>query len=164
MMQNVAFVVVAFIGGFIFQAIWWRVSRPSLSSILLIFALVYAALSVTAWHWNILQVGAAEYSELTLLYLTVLLSHTILCSAVQARSPTLSIVTCIADHGEYGCPDDELKRRFLAQDAIMDRLKLMERSGLIAIAGGRCAVTGKGLLFARLFEFGARFFGLAKGG
>jgi hypothetical protein len=47
---------------------------------------------------------------------------------------------------------------------MMDRLRLMETSGLVHIADGRCTLTGKGLLFARLFEFGARVFGLAKGG
>jgi hypothetical protein len=163
-MQNIALVAAALACGFIFQVAWWRIRGPSLASISLLFALAFAGLSLACLRWGVQSVGLVDYARLTLFYVSIVLSYTILCSAVQARSPTLSIVTCIADYGENGCPDAELKRRFLAQDAIMDRLKLMEAGGLVAIAGGRCTLTGKGLLFARLFEFGARFFGLGKGG
>jgi hypothetical protein len=163
-MQNMAFVAIALATGFIFQVAWWRLRGPSLSSILFLFALVFAALSVAGLHWGILNPSPADYARLTLLYVSVVLSYTILCSAVEARSPSLGIITCIADYGKHGCPKDELIRRFIAEGAMIDRLRLMEDSGLVVIAGGRCALTRQGLLFARLFEFGAQFFGLAKGG
>lgn len=164
-MRNVGFLIVALAGGFIFQVAWWRVRGPSISSVLALFALSFVGLSVAGLHWGILIVGVVDYVRLTLLYISVVLCYAILSSAVAVHSPTLSMITYIADCGRRsGCPEDELMRRFLSQGAMTNRLKLMEAGGLLRIADGRGALTNKGSFFARVFEFAAHFFGLPKGG
>ena len=163
-MQNVAFIAVVLAIGFVCQLVGGRVRGPSLSSIPILFALVFVVLGATALLWGVFDLAPADYTRLALLYGALVLGYTILCSAVVARSPTLSIVTDIASSGPFGCPEEDLIARFLAADAMMDRLRLMEKTGLVHIANGRCTLTGKGALFALLFEFSGQVFGVAKGG
>jgi hypothetical protein len=163
--QNIAFVGAALVAGFVFQIAWWRVRRPSISSVLVLFTLAFVCLSVLSLHWDILRVSPAQYARLTLLYVSVGLSYTIVCSAVEIPSPTLSLFKYMADRsGAQGCTEGELMRSFLAQDAMADRINLMASSGLVRVANGRCALTKKGFLFARLFEFAAKLFSLPDGG
>jgi hypothetical protein len=164
MMKNIAFLALALAGGFIFQVVWWRIRRPSISSVLFLFALVFIGLSMTGLCLGILNLGPADYVRLTLLYISVTLSYAIVCSAVEVRSPTLSIITYIADRGRCGCRERELMQHFLAQGALADRIELMEVGGLVRIVERNCALTNKGLPFAHLFEFAAQFFDLPKGG
>lgn len=164
-MHNIAFVAIALTGGFTFQVIWWRIHRPSISSVISLFSLVFVVLSVAGLYWGVLNVGIADYARLMLLYVSIVLSYTIVCSAVEVPSPTVSIITYVADRDRrYGCPEKELVQHFLTLDAMADRLKLMEVGGLVRIVDGRCILTNKALSFARLFESAARFFGLPKGG
>jgi len=162
--QNMAFVAIVLSVGFICQIVWWRLRGPSLSSILVLFAAVYLVLSVACVRYGLLSFSAADYARVSALFASVVLAYTIVCSAVEARSPSLSIITCIAGCGQRGCPEEDLTTRLLAEDAMRDRLRLMEVSGLVHIADGRCTLTGKGAFFAHLFEFGGRVFGVAKGG
>jgi hypothetical protein len=163
--RNVGCLIIAFAGGLTLQIAWWRIRGPSISSVLSLFALSFVGLSLAGLHWNILNVGLSDYAALMLLYIAVVLSYAILCSAIEAPSPTLSIVTYIADFGQRsGCPEDKLMRSFLSRGDIANRLKLMEAGGLIRIADGRGTLTNKGSFFARVFEFAAHCFGLPKGG
>jgi hypothetical protein len=166
-MHNIAIVSIALIGGFLLQIVWWRIIGPSLSSVLLLFVLVFATLTAGGLHFGILDLQAADFCRLTLLYTSVVLSYTCVCTVleVEVPSPTASIITYIADcDREGGCSDDDLIRHFAAQDALLDRLNRMAESGLLRITDGICTLTGKGVFFARLFDFAARLFGLSKGG
>jgi hypothetical protein len=163
--RNVGYLIIAFAGGFAFQIAWWRMRGPSISSVLWLFALSFVGVSLAGLRWNFLNVDMAEYAALALLYISTVLSYAILCSAVEVPSPTLSLVTYIADFGrQSGCPQDKLLQRFLSQGDAASRLKLMETGRLVQIADGRATLTNRGWFFARVFEFAARFFGLPKGG
>jgi hypothetical protein len=61
MMKNIAFLALALAGGFIFQVVWWRIRRPSISSVLFLFALVFIGLSMTGLCLGILNLGPADY-------------------------------------------------------------------------------------------------------
>jgi hypothetical protein len=163
-MISIGLVAVALIVGFLLPVVWWRVRGPSLSSVLLLFTLFYVLLSVAVLHWDLISVGAADYARLTLLYVSLVLGYTIVCSAVEASSPTLGIIEHLAKRGRDGCPESELMQRFLDQDSAWDRIKLMEVGPLVRIEAGRCTLTNKGLLLARLFQLAAQFFGLPQGG
>ena len=120
---------------------------------LFLFALAFIGLSMTGLCLEILNLGPADYVRLTLLYISVTLSYAILCSAVEVRSPTLGIITYIADRGRCGCPERELMQHFLAQGALADRIELMEVGGLVReFVERNCALTNKGLLFAEFIR------------
>ena len=115
-MRNIGCLIIAFAGGLAFQIAWWRLRGPSISSVLSLFALSFVGSSLAGLHWNILNVGLADYAALTL-YGSVVLCYAILCSAIEVPSPTLSMITYIAEVGRRsGCPEDKLTRHFLSQD------------------------------------------------
>src|SRR5262249_291153 len=96
-MPNVAFLALALAVRFLVQVAWWRVRGPSLPSVLLLFLLSFVALTVAALRLGVVNVALTDYVRLTMFYVSVILSYTIVCSLIDARSPTLSIVTYIAD-------------------------------------------------------------------
>lgn len=165
-MWNIVFVAGALVVSVVLQAVWWRVRVPKrqIISLLLLYPLVFLVATLPGLYWGILDVGLADYARLSLLFVSIVLTYATIFSAVEVRSPTLSIVSYIADGGPQGRPQDELTRRFVGEGGMMERLELMELSGLIRIDNGRCELTEKGFLFARLFQFGATFFGLTQGG
>ena len=165
-MLNIAFVATALILALVCQIVWWRMHRPSrqIFSIILLFPLVFLAVSLAGLHWGVLSVGLADYARLVLLYVSLVLTYAIMFSAIEIPSPALSIISYIADSGQQGRLQGELTRHFAGQDGMMDRLKLMEISGLIRIEKGCCELTAKGLIFAHIFRFGAQLFGLHQGG
>lgn len=164
-MKNIAFVAIALVAGFLLQVAWWRILRPSISSVLFVFALAFVLVCAPLLYWGLLDRSAADFARLTLLFISVALAYTTICPTIEAPSPTLTMIAHLGDRGrEIGCPEDELFRRFIAQDGLTERLKLMQYGGLIRIVDGACSLTKKGVLIARLFEFAAKLFGLPKGG
>jgi hypothetical protein len=165
-MQNIGFVIATFAVAFGCQVVWWRVRRPGrqIFAILVLYPVVLL-LTTGAGLWSgLLDVDVIAYARLALLYLASVLSYAIVFSAVEVASPTLNIVSFIADKEPEGCPEGELRRRFMGEDEVMGRLRLMEVGGLISIESQRCHLTRKGAFYARLFGLGALLFALPQGG
>jgi hypothetical protein len=162
-MRNLGFVAVALFAGFIIQILWWRMRRPRIIDVPVIFALVYAGLSWAGIRFGILDFGLADYVRLTSLYASFVVIYLIACAAIEVPSPTLSVIKYIAESGGNGCTEHELMQRLLSQDSLLARLQLAQAGGLVEIVNGRCMLTPKGLFLARVFKFGAEVFGLPKG-
>jgi hypothetical protein len=164
--KNIGFVATALAITFALQVVWWRVRRPAggILALLTLFALVFAILSVAALRLGVLDDGPADFARLALLYGSLALTYTILFSAVDAPSPTLSLVRCIADSGAGGCSEAELQRRLVDQDDMASRIRLMELGGMIRIENGLCKLTAYGVFLTRIFRLGAQALGLPQGG
>jgi hypothetical protein len=164
-MDGIILVALSLAIGFILQVVWWRVFGANISSVLFLFLSAFAGMIIASFYGGLLSLSLADYVRLALLYLSVVLAYSAVCSAVEVPSPTLSMIIFIAQRAKTGgCREDDLVQGFIAQGSVGSRLKLMESSGLIGISDGRCALTKKGFLVGRLFEFSARFFDLPIGG
>jgi hypothetical protein len=165
-MQNITVIVATLAVAFAAQVAWWRRRPPArqIFNILWFFPAVFLVASLAAVHQGLLDVDAAGYARLALLYLSLVLCYAIVFSAVEVSSPTLSIVSYLAGKGMRGCAPDDLTERFMREGDMLGRLKLMEVGGLVAMRDESCRLTPKGLFYAKLFAFAARFFGLPRGG
>jgi hypothetical protein len=163
-MRETAFIVIVFIVGFVLQIAWWRMRAASLVSVLTIFCLVYVVLAIVGQSFGLLQLSILDFIRITLLFSTVLLSYTIICSTFQLPSLSLRLIAHIAELSRSGgCPEDALTQ-FASENILSDRIDLIAESGLVHITGGVCTLTRKGAFYARLFELGAVLFDLPRGG
>jgi hypothetical protein len=147
----------------------WRVFVPrrQFMALLLIFAFVPAAIIAAAAATGIppaFRVAAPDMFRLALFYVSCSLVYICLYSAIEIPSPTLTIVSVIADHGADGRSEQEIASALMQNDDVGLRIGAMVRSGLITVDRGFCRLTGKGRLLAGLFELASVVFGLPPGG
>jgi hypothetical protein len=163
-MRETAFIVIVFTLGFALQIAWWRMRTASLASVLTIFCLVYVVLVIVGNSSGLLHLSILDFIRITLLFLSGLLSYTIICSTFQLPSLSLQLIVHIADLTRTGgCPEDALAQ-FTSENVLSDRIGLIAESGLVHITDGVCTLTRKGAFYARLFELGAVLFDLPRGG
>ena len=155
---------------FIVHLIIWRVHIPTrpMLALLGIFALtpvlvvsIYAASNTLAEPAEISLSGAVR---VLLFYLSCSLAYISLYSAIEVQSPTLAIVAHVASCGSVGCSEAELAEAMPESGSVIERIRLMEVGRLISISEGQCKLTPEGRLWAGLFEYASKFFGLPLGG
>jgi hypothetical protein len=162
-MNEIGLIFAAMVVGLAIQVVWWRVKDASLTSVLVIFSLAVAsALAVGSIG---LDMPTVDIVRVALFCVSMVLSYTIICSALMASSPSLGLMTYLATFPNgSGCSQADLMKYFAAEEGISDRVARMADDGLVCVVDGVCTLTGKGVFYARLFEFAARLFGLPRGG
>jgi hypothetical protein len=155
---------------FIAHLVIWRVcavKRPILA-LLGIFAaapLLTALISGgIAIHPVPPSLSVTDIVRIALFYVSCALVYICVYSAIEAQSPTLAIVTCIASRGGAGCTEPELAELLTAETGLRERIGLMEAGGMVVLSGDRCALTPQGRLWARVFESAGNLFVLSLGG
>ena len=154
---------------FLVHVLLWRlfVPRRQFIALLAIFAVVPAAIIAAAAATGILpvfRVPAPDIFRLALFYVSCSLIYICLYSAIELPSPTLTIVSVIADHGGGGCSEGEIADALMQNDDAGVRIGAMVRSGLLVVEDGLCRLTRKGRSLAGLFELASVVFGLPAGG
>lgn len=155
-----------FAGSFVLQAVLWRIWLPrrQMPALFLLYAIVpVAAVIVAALTGHLPALAPAEALRTAVLYLALMLAYVTLYSAIEMQSPTLAIISYVADAGSAGCSDAELAAQFGIDTELSQRLTLMDQAGWIRCAGDTLQLTAKGRFYAEMFENIARVFGIARG-
>lgn len=96
-------------------------------------------------------VSLAEYIQISLFFVSLTLVYMITYSALEADSPSLVIVTTIANAGPNGldkqCFDELMNDNILVKPRIRDLLL----NKMAKMDGDKYVLTPKGVLFARIF-------------
>jgi hypothetical protein len=110
------------------------------------------------------RLTASELSQVGVYLLALTFSYLITYTAIEADSPSLVITSAIASTDAVGLTQNELYRRLDDELLILPRVEDLVRDGWVRCEAGRYRLTGKGLMFARLFGAYRRLLGLGKGG
>lgn len=130
-------------------AVWRsRVPRRQLGTLVVLFAAVLVAgliagafYSWTSWVRPILAIG---------LYGSYVVVYVILFTAIEADSPTLTILGLIQARGDRGISHDELARIMAEHPYFQIRLGQMLRDGMAVKTGDRLVAGQHGHLLAKL--------------
>jgi len=100
-----------------------------------------------------------------ILYVTsLILAYMITYSAIEADSPSLTLVLKISQAGEKGLGPDEIAQAFNDELLIKPRLNDLITDKMVYMSGNGYRLTGKGIFLAKLFAFHRRILLLQKKG
>lgn len=155
---------------FIVHLVIWRVhiSKRPMLALLGIFGvtpvLVISICVASNAFPGLAGITLSSALRVLLFYLSCSLAYICLYSAIEVQSPTLAIVAHVASCGSTGCSETELANAMPDNDSIMQRIGLMEAGGVISISEELCKLTPVGRLWAGVFEYTSKIFGLQLGG
>lgn len=108
------------------------------------------------WPW--------DYVQVAMFHISMTLGYVVAYSAIENRSPSMKILTFVADGGEEGRSRREVQE-LLGQDSPLEvRIEAMLRDGMVKRTDGGLTLTGKGDRWATAFSQWANLIGLGKGG
>ena len=153
-----------------FLAHWllWRVRIPSrqTAALLVIFSTVLLiGLMSSAWWppaWRFTSVW--EVIHVAIFHGAAMLAYVVAYSALEERSPSMTILSRVADSGSRGQSREELQSMLVNVSPVEIRLAAMVRDGMVRDDGGRIVLTAKGRAWANTFTMWRRMLRFRLGG
>jgi hypothetical protein len=152
----------------------WRIRRPAGQYVALaILAVGVLAVTLAAPRIAAGALGAAldwlprsplEHVTAIGLYASLVLSYVTTYSAVQADSPTMTILLDIERSGAAGCTRDELRARLDDRVLVVPRLDDLVAGRLVRLEHGRYVVTSGGIAMSAPHVAFRRWLKMEKGG
>lgn len=155
---------------FTVHLLWWRIRLPrrQTAAILTVFlgTLCVGVICVSyvpflAW-WR--PVGWLQIIHVVQCVVAFSLAYVVAYSAIEERSPSMTLLTFVSAAGERGRTEEELRAVLAGMSPTRKRLQAMIRDGMITLTGDEYRITSKGRAWAGLFGTWRRMAGLAKGG
>lgn len=152
----------------------WRTRRPraqyaglvllAVAVLALQFAIVAMVPRSVGWLAPVIPATPAEYVSFLILYVALALSYIFVYSAVQADSPSLSILLRIERAGRAGVTLGELETEFSDEVLVLPRLDDLISSKLARMRGWRYVIGSQGAMLAAVHSFYRTLLKLRKGG
>lgn len=163
-----------FLFAFAAQVVIWRRRRPRAQYAGLL-RLYLGALAVATAGLVVARLARLEaarglplepldYATFVQFYVALVLAFGTTYSAVQADSPTMSILLAVAAAGGRGLGLAELLDRFPDRVLVVPRLDDLVAGGLARLRDGRYVIGPRGVLLARTFVVFRRVLGMERGG
>ena len=170
-MKILLFSIAISVFAFTIHWIVWRIAVPrrQTRALLTIFAVVPVCLCfvwllcpgfipvwrpATAWEW--IHFGT--------FYVAVMLAYVVVYSAVEERSPSMTLLSYVAAAPATGRTRQELEAVLGNASPVEIRLDALSRDCMVEEDGDVCRLTIKGTRWAATFESTRRFLGFGQGG
>lgn len=168
--MRIALVAVTLSGtAFMLHWLLWRVRIPNRQTVALltiftgtlIFGLAVAVTRYSA-AWGLR--GVWEAMHVAAFHIAMMLAYVVAYSALEERSPSMTILCRVADARIGGAAREEIEAALVAMTPVEVRLQSLVRDGLLAQRGDEYELTLKGRWWATLFSWWRTFLGFGKGG
>ena len=93
-----------------------------------------------------------------------MLAYVVAYSALEERSPSMTILSRVADAGSLGHSREELQAMLVNVSPVEIRLSAMVRDGMVREDGGTVVLTAKGWAWANTFTMWRRMLRFRLGG
>lgn len=156
------------VAGFLIHWIVWRVRIPVRQTVwlLAIFSSVLAAaLASSPWWPAACRFASAwEMLHVAIFHVATMLAYIVAYSAIEERSPSMTILSRVADSGDHGQSPEQLQAMLIDVSPVEIRLKAMLRDGMIDEESGGLVLTAKGRAWATTFAAWRRLMRFELGG
>ena len=171
-MRPIGGALVAFAFLIVAQLVVWRVRRAGHYTALSVLSLLVLILSVATFQalqsvtgaLPFLPQSAWDYWNFLMLYVAMTLAYMITYSAVQADSPSMSILLMIDRAGARGVTRADLVSALNDDVLVVPRLDDLLVGRLALLEGGRYTVTPSGSFLARIYIAYRALLKMEKGG
>ena len=159
-----------FLAALLLHLIIWRIRIPRRQSAALLVILLAAlplGLATDAWipFWKPSgPLGFWQYVHIAVFYCTMSLGYVVAYSALEERSPSMTLLTFVADAGPRGRTRPELEQTLARANPVENRLEAMIRDHMVVRTHNGYQLTRKGRIWARTFSCWLRWIGAARGG
>ena len=154
---------------FLAHLAWWRIALPrrQTAALLLLFCGVlgiWLAVShfmpgrwfTAADRWQAIHVAV--------FHVACTLAYVVAYSALEHRSPSMTLLVAVADSGGAGCTPEELRGLLAGASPVEVRLDAMVHDGMVIRDGDDIRLAAKGRAWAAVFSTWRRFLGMPRGG
>lgn len=154
--------------GFWTHWLLWRVRIPArqTAALLTIFStiLVIGLVSSTWWPpaWKFTNLW--QLLHVAVFHVAAMLAYVVAYSAIEERSPSMTILSRVADSGSRGESRDELHSLLVNVSPVEIRLAAMVRDGMVSDDAGMIVLTKKGWAWANTFSTWRRLLRFDLGG
>lgn len=167
--MRVLTIAIAFAGaGFVAHWLLWRVRIPArqTAALLAIFsATLVIGLASSPWwppDWQFTSV--LEVLHVAMFHVAAMLAYVVAYSALEERSPSMTILSRVADSGSRGQSREELQAMLVNVSPVEIRLAAMVRDGMVRDEAGMIGLTNKGWAWANTFSTWRRLLRFQLGG
>jgi hypothetical protein len=146
----------------------WRVripARQTLSLLAIFLATLVIGLFSSAWWspaWRF--TNAWEVLHVAMFHVAAMLAYVVAYSAIEERSPSMTILSRVADSGNRGQSREELQAMLVNVSPVEIRLAAMLRDGMVRDEAGSMVLTTKGWAWANTFTTWRRLLRFRLGG
>jgi len=169
-MRIAFFAVGLFLAAFLLHWIIWRIKIPrrQTAALLVIFLAAlpvgFAANALVPCLRLAGPLGVSQCLHIVVFHCTMSLGYIVVYSALEERSPSMTLLTFVADAGPRGCTRLELEQILASANPVENRLEAMLRDHLVVRPDDSYQLTRKGRIWARAFSFWLRLMGSPRGG
>jgi hypothetical protein len=145
----------------------WRIRVPTRALTALLFWFLAIAPSAFLLGLTVLDAlpsSLSDYLQIALFHIAATLAYIVTYSALEARSPSLTLVRWVAEAGGAGRLTTEILATIGSRDSLGTRIDAAVHDGLAARTGDTLGLTDRGRQIARVFQLYRRLLGTSKGG
>jgi hypothetical protein len=168
-MSTAILAVGVFATAFLLHLAWWRVALPRRQTAVLLavfFGVLIAWLAVSHFlpgRWF----AAADLWQaihVAIFHTACALAYVVAYSALEHRSPSMTLLVAVADSGAAGCSLEELRGLLAGVNPVEVRLAAMVHEGMVTREGDDYRLAPKGRAWATVLSNWRRLLGMPPGG
>jgi hypothetical protein len=150
------------------QLVLWRIFVPGrqIRALLVVFFLVpmivFGVVQIAGTPVVLATLSGPEIVRLAFFYVSCALTYIVLYSAIEEQSPTLAIISYVANKPR--CTGADLVDKFGKGHELSNRIELLARSEFVKHESNRYRLAPAGDRLAKLFDAANRLFGIESGG
>lgn len=156
--------ILLFASALLFHLVVWRLHYPKnpIRTLFLLFGIVILIGVIFLFLYA--SYTAFQCLHIVFLFSSLFIYYLITYSAIEADSPSLVIVSRIAQAGKKGLPSECMKESLGNDLLVQPRLRDLVEARLVDLIGATYKINKKGKFFIRPFVVFRNFLGLGKGG
>jgi hypothetical protein len=169
--MRVAGLAIALFGvAFALHWIVWHIRMPrrqTAALLAILLGVLPLGLAAVAFLPGLRALGLAgpwEYLHVAIFHVAMSLAYVVAYSALEGRSPSMSLLVHVADSGSQGCSREELEAMLKSAQPVESRLQAMVRDHMLNEADGAYSLTPKGRVWGQVFSMWLRLLKMDKGG
>jgi len=154
---------------FLLHLVWWRIALPRRQTLMLLvvfFGVLVAWLAVSHFLPGRWCTAADRWQAIhvAIVHTACALAYIVAYSALEHRSPSMTLLVAVADSRGAGCSPDELRRLLAGASPVEVRLAAMVHEGMIVQDGDGYRLAPKGRAWAAVLSTWRRLLGMPRGG
>jgi hypothetical protein len=168
-MSTALLAIGVFATAFLVHLAWWRIALPRRQTAALLavfFGVLVVWLGVSHFLPGRWFTAADRWQAIhvAIFHTACALAYIVAYSALEHRSPSMTLLVAVADSGGAGCTPEQLRSLLAGASPVEVRLNAMVHEGMVTLDGDGYRLAQKGRAWATVLSNWRRLLGMPPGG